>query len=82
MIVCLDLVYLLYADIDDERVVPYLEEKFIEGMERLYKKKMSQTEIRQKTDMWKNKKVGVNVYYTICLLSQIFGRRIKIKYKI
>jgi hypothetical protein len=28
-------------------------------MERLYKKKMSQNEIRQKTDMWKNKKVGV-----------------------
>ena len=55
----LDLVYLLYADIDDEKVVPHLEEKFIEGMERLYKKKMSQNEIRQKTDMWKNKKVGV-----------------------
>jgi hypothetical protein len=55
----LDLVYLLYADIDDERVVPYLEEKFIEGMNRLYRKKLSHEEIREKTDAWKNKKVGV-----------------------
>ena len=55
----LDLVYLLYADVDDERVVPYLEEKFVEGMERLYRKKMSQFEIKQKADTWKNKKVGV-----------------------
>ena len=55
----MDLVYLLYADVDDERVVPYLEEKFVEGMERLYRKKMSQFEIKQKADTWKNKKVGV-----------------------
>ena len=55
----LDLVYLLYADTDDERVVPYLEEKFIEGMNRLYRKKLSHEEIREKTDCWKNKKVGV-----------------------
>lgn len=55
----LDLVYLLYADTDDERVVPYLEEKFVEGMERLYKKKLSPTEIKMKADTWKNKKVGV-----------------------
>lgn len=55
----LDLVYLLYAKTDDERVVPYLEEKFVEGMERLYRKKMTQYEIKQKVDTWKNKKVGV-----------------------
>lgn len=55
----LDLVYLLYADTDDERVVPYLEEKFVEGMNRLYRKKLSYEEIREKTDTWKNKKVGV-----------------------
>lgn len=55
----LDLVYLLYADIDDERVVPYMEEKFVEGMNRLYRKQLSQVEIREKTDTWKNKKVGV-----------------------
>jgi hypothetical protein len=55
----LDLVYLLYADIDDKRVVPYSEEKFVEGMERLYKKKMTQNEIKQKAYGWKNKKVGV-----------------------
>jgi len=68
----LDLVYLLYADTDDERVVPFLEEKFIEGMERLYKKKMTQTEIKQKVSTWKNKKVGVMfitqyAYYYKCL---------------
>lgn len=55
----LDLVYLLYADVDDERVVPYLEEKFVEGMERLYKKKLTPNEIKMKADTWKNKKVGV-----------------------
>jgi hypothetical protein len=55
----LDLVYLLYADIDDERVVPYLEEKFVEGMERLYQKRMTPYEIKEKADTWKNKKVGV-----------------------
>jgi hypothetical protein len=55
----LDLVYLLYAKTDDERVVPFLEEKFVEGMERLYKKKMTHYEIKQKVDTWKNKKVGV-----------------------
>jgi len=55
----LDLVYLLYADVDDERCVPHLEEKFVEGMERLYKKKMTPEEVKEKTDTWKNKKVGV-----------------------
>jgi hypothetical protein len=55
----LDLVYLLYADASDERCVPHLEEKFVEGMERLYKKKMTPQEIKEKTDTWKNKKVGV-----------------------
>jgi hypothetical protein len=55
----LDLVYLLYADTDDDRVIPHLEEKFVEGMERLYKKKMTPNEIKMKADTWKNKKVGV-----------------------
>jgi len=68
----LDLVYLLYAEVDDDRIVPHLEEKFVEGMERLYKKKLTPHEIKMKADTWKNKKVGVMfiiqyAYYYKCL---------------
>lgn len=55
----LDLVYLLYAEVDDERAVPFMEDKFVEGMNRLYRKQMTPMEIREKTETWKNKKVGV-----------------------
>ena len=56
------LVYMLYAETNDERVIPYRDSYFTSGMEMLYgwtHESSTKEQIKEKTDTWDNKKVGV-----------------------
>jgi hypothetical protein len=54
------LVYLIYADKGSESVIPYRDSYFAAGMEMLYGwENATKEQIKEKTDTWKNKKVGV-----------------------
>lgn len=54
------LVNLIYAEKDAESVIPYRDSYFIAGMEMLYGlQDMTKEQIKEKTDTWDNKKVGV-----------------------
>ena len=54
-----DLLHLLYADVDDETVIPYTEPYFVRGMEMMYGvEQPTIEELKEVTKTWRNKKVG------------------------
>jgi hypothetical protein len=69
----IDLVYLLHSNIDDDRSIPYTDDKFIEGMKNFFGlTDASEPKLKEITKTWKNKKVGVMfiiqfAYYADCL---------------
>jgi hypothetical protein len=57
----ISLLYLLYADIDNEKVIPFSDKQFNRGMEMFYKidTPINKKKLKEYTDTWKNKKVGL-----------------------
>jgi hypothetical protein len=56
----IDLVHLLYANTDDECVIPYTEPHFIKGMEMFFEiTDITYEQMKEITSTWKNKKVGL-----------------------
>lgn len=55
------LVYLLYADVNDDRVVPYYDAKFVKGLMAFYgiEDMPTLSQVKEITASWQNKKVGV-----------------------
>jgi len=55
-----ELVHLLYAEIDDPKVIPWADSYFKKGIEMFYEiEDATEEQIREITETWKNKKVGV-----------------------
>jgi hypothetical protein len=69
----IDLVHLLHSNVDDDRVIPYTDEYFIKGMEKLFGlSDTTEPMLKEITQTWKNKKVGVMfiiqyAYYADCI---------------
>jgi hypothetical protein len=56
----IDLVNLLYAKVDDDCVIPITDSYFIKGIEMMYNiQNPTESQIKEITDTWQNKKVGV-----------------------
>jgi hypothetical protein len=57
----LAVLYLLYADINDERVLPYHDEQFRDGMQKYYclPDNYTKEDLQKLTSRWNNKKVGM-----------------------
>ncbi len=57
----LAVLYLLYADINDERVLPYHDDQFKDGMQKYYQLPDNYTkeDLQALTAKWTNKKVGM-----------------------
>jgi len=57
----LAVLYLLYADINDERVLPYHDPQFKDGMQKYYKlpNNYVKEDLQKLTAQWRNKKVGM-----------------------
>jgi uncharacterized pyridoxamine 5'-phosphate oxidase family protein len=55
------LLYLLYAETDNEKVIPFSDKQFNRGMEMFYKIEapINKRKLKEHTDTWKNKKVGL-----------------------
>ena len=55
------LLYLLYADVENEKVIPFSDKQFNRGMEMFYKIEtpINKKKLKEYTDTWKNKKVGL-----------------------
>ena len=55
-----ELVHLLYAPVDAECVIPYTDSYFVKGIEMFYElENVTEPQIKEITDTWKNKKVGL-----------------------
>lgn len=54
------LLHLLYANVENENVIPFGDKQFKRGMQMFYELENTDKEtLKQKTDTWKNKKVGL-----------------------
>jgi hypothetical protein len=54
------LLHLLYANIENENVIPFDDKQFKRGMQMFYDlENTEKTSLKEKTDTWKNKKVGL-----------------------
>jgi len=54
------LLHLLYGEVENENVIPFGDKQFKRGMQMFYELETSDKEtLKEKTDTWKNKKVGL-----------------------